>query len=144
MKKENKDFSINFKEALKKTEKFDLSLKYPGYIKKNIIRFFLFLIFLIVVADTMLNPGFVNLTFECPDSSSENCINPFFECDETHFINCEPVIPAYACRNDFCHKQYLPPGYVYERTDIISRFGKLFILLALPLGLLVNHLYYQN
>lgn len=123
----------------------DLNNKYPGYVNKNVGRFFMVLLLGLVFADFVLNDySFRRISLECNDVLG--CDNPFYLCkdgEQTSYFNyCSTEVPSFICDKGLCDDKKLPYGFQYGRTDSLARYGSLFAWLVLPLILIVNHLVY--
>lgn len=115
-------------------DKMDLSKKFPGYFNKPLIRFGMFIYFVLLMF-AIWSHGSLNVAyFSCDSESPVPCVNPFYESG------------AKICtKSNICDYEILQPGETVGMTPsaFVENVNNLGILI-IAITFIINHIMYRS
>lgn len=136
-------------------EKLSLKDKYPQYINVWVFRFFILLIFLLLIFVVSVDgiKTTPQLYYSCPDGL--RCLNPFYVCGSAYYEElsvgiqideeqCQQYVPDHICKQIPCHIKYFDGPVEYgKKAHPITQNFLIFMFVLIILSFVVNHCFYM-
>jgi len=133
-----------------KTNKLDLSKKYPDYFKKWVFRTAFIIILLLCVKVTVFefnnNPHPFNYYYVICGEEEAFCVNPLYACKYPTQKDCLIIndLPQGVCEFGYCEKKYLAGGESYGvKPPFLLRYALDIVALILISSFIINHIIWR-